>query len=661
MVRQRRSSVPTLSRCCAVALCLLLLCFATQAAHAQDETSLFQDVARVSAASRYEQDTREAPASITIVTAEEIRRRGYRTLAEVLANVRSFTINDDRNYSYLGVRGFAVPGDYNSRVLFLVDGHPINDGVFGSALIGHGGLIDLRVVDRIEIVRGPSSSVYGTSALFGVVNIVTLRGRVLHGVETATSAGSHRTYRAAVTGGWRAPGGIEVLLSSSLYRTDGTSLFFPEFDAPATNWGRAVGVDGDRYDRQFAKLSWNDWTLEAGRSWREKHVPTGSYETVFNDPRTRTMDGHRFAFLRHDHGFSDASRIEATIGYDAFDYRGQYAYVDGLFGDFGLARWWTVDAHYVRPIRAHRVVLGTDLRWNTREDQGGDNVDSGTVVFRSQRDQQIWAVFAQDDWRVARQLLLSVGIRHDQYQSFGGTTNPRAALVYSAGRLGTFKALYGRAFRAPNAYELDYQDGGLTMKTPPRLDPEIIKSAELVLESTPLPGLRMTASVFHLELQDLVSQMVDSTDSLLVFANSGTVRSVGMELEAELRLASGFTAGLSYTHQDADDPTRNAELSSAPYHLLKGHLSMPALHDRVRASIGTRYVSGQLSPRGGMVAASTVTDLSLTGQPVASLGVSFAVHNLFNAWYAQPAGSEQVIAQIPQPRRTVRVGLQVRF
>lgn len=663
--RLHTSRFQTLSRFYAVAMCLIPASFAPALARAQDplqdETLLFQDVARVSAASRYEQDTRDAPASITIITAEDIRRYGYRSLADVLANVRGFMINDDRNYSYVGVRGFAVPGDYNSRVLFLVDGHPINDGVFESALIAQGALIDLRVVDRIEIVRGPSSSVYGTDALFGVVNIVTLRGRALQGVELASSSASWDSYRAALTGGWRAAGGPELLVASSLYRSRGQDLYFPEFDAPATNQGRAIGVDGDRYDRQFAKLGWRDWTLQAGRSWRQKHIPTGSFQTLFNDPRTVTVDAHRFAFLRHEHGFADASRLEATLGYDAYDYRGRYAYADGLFADYGIARWWSFAGHYVRPVGAHRLVAGADARWSTRLDQGGDNVDSGTVVFRSHRGQELWAVFAQDEWRVARGLLLSLGVRYDHYETIGGTTNPRAAIVYQAGRIGTVKALYGRAFRAPNAYELDYEDGGLSSKAALALRPEIMRSSELVFESAPLPGLRVTATAFSLRLHDLVTQVVDPADSLLVFENRGGTRSEGFEVEADVRLAGGLMVGASYTRQDVDDPTSGAEAANAPYDLLKTHLSAPMLDDRFRASVVTRHTGSQRTVNGVTVRRSTVADLTVVGRPSDHVSLTGSVYNLFDASYAQPAGGEQVIAVVPQSRRTVRLTVQVLF
>jgi outer membrane receptor for ferrienterochelin and colicin len=648
-----------LSRICAVALCLGTLSPAVREARAQDETLLFQDVTRVSGASRYEQDTREAPASITIVTAEDIRRYGYRTLAEVLANVRGFAINNDRNYSYVGVRGFAVPGDFNSRVLFLVDGHPINDGVFQSALIDNGALTDLRTVDRIEIIRGPSSSVYGTSALFGVVNIITLRGRALNGVEVGSSFGTWDTYRASLVAGRRIAGGVEFLASANLFRSAGEALYFPGIP---TNGGHAIGVDGDRYDRQFAKIGVGDWTVEVGRSWRQKHIPTGSYGTIFDDPRAATVDAHSFAFVRNAHGFADASRIEATFGYDAYSYQGHYPYSDGLLVDYARARWWSFDGQYVRLVgAAHRLVAGTELRWDTHQDQGAGNADSGTRIFDSRRAGAIWALFAQDEWHVTRRLSINAGVRHDHYDTFGGITNPRLSVVYQAGKLGTVKLLYGQAFRAPNAYELDYQDGGLTMKTPASLRPEQIKSYELAVEAAPTPGLHLSGSVYRLHLRDLVTQVIDPADSLLVYRNIGEIRSQGVELEADLRSAGGTGAELSYALQDVDDAVTGADLPSAPRHIGTVRLTIPVAGDRLRASVAARYIAAQWSPKGANVGASTIADLTLQSHLTGRVTLSANAYNLFDVSYAQPGGSEQVVSVIPQSRRTLRVGLQVRF
>ena len=88
----------------------------------------------------------------------KFKRYGYRTLADILRSVRGFYVTNDRNYSYLGVRGFSRPGDYNARILLLVDGHRLNDNIFGAALIGTEFPLDVDLIERVEIIRGPSSS-----------------------------------------------------------------------------------------------------------------------------------------------------------------------------------------------------------------------------------------------------------------------------------------------------------------------------------------------------------------------------------------------------------------------------------------------------------------------------------------------------------------------
>ena len=143
----------------------------------------------------YMQKVTEAPSSVTIITADEIRGFGHRTLADVLRTVRGFYVTYDRNYSYLGVRGFSRPGDYNARVLLQVDGHRLNDNVFGSALIGTEFPLDVDLIERIEIIRGPSSALYGTSAFFAVINVITQTRQPENGLEASATLGSFDALR----------------------------------------------------------------------------------------------------------------------------------------------------------------------------------------------------------------------------------------------------------------------------------------------------------------------------------------------------------------------------------------------------------------------------------------------------------------------------------
>ena len=194
---------------------------------------------RISTASKYSQTTAEAPASATILTSDEIKQFGYRNLLEALESVPGFYVSNDRNYPYLGTRGFGRPTDYNNRILLLVDGQTLNEQMWGSASVGSDFPVNLDAVERIEVVRGPSSSLYGTSAMFAVVNIITKTGIQLDGVSASGRMGSAGARQLGMTAG-RALGSRGSIAASGLVtHADGSDLFYPEYDSPSTNFGVA--------------------------------------------------------------------------------------------------------------------------------------------------------------------------------------------------------------------------------------------------------------------------------------------------------------------------------------------------------------------------------------------------------------------------------------
>ena len=165
------------------------------------------DAGRVFGASERLQPVTEAPASVSFITAEEIALYGYRTLADVLRSVRGMYVTDDRNFSYLGTRGFGKPGDYNSRILLLINGHRVNDNVFGQAEIGAEFGLDPATFQRVEVIRGPASSLYGDSAFFAVVNVITKSGASLAGGTVAVEAGTLNSQLVRATVGHRLTNG----------------------------------------------------------------------------------------------------------------------------------------------------------------------------------------------------------------------------------------------------------------------------------------------------------------------------------------------------------------------------------------------------------------------------------------------------------------------
>jgi outer membrane receptor for ferrienterochelin and colicins len=216
------------------------------------------EVAEVYAASRYPQKVTEAPSSVSVVTADEIRKYGYRNLGEILQSLRGFSTTYDRNYTYVGVRGFGRTGDYNSRMLLLVNGHRMNENVYHSASVDNEFPLDLDLIERVEVVRGPSSSLYGGGALFGAINVVTKRGVDLKGPEVSAEFGSFDAYKGRVSYGNRFANGVELLFSGSYFDSQGNrTLYYPEYDDPRTS----NGIARNRRTRLFCFITPERWGI----------------------------------------------------------------------------------------------------------------------------------------------------------------------------------------------------------------------------------------------------------------------------------------------------------------------------------------------------------------------------------------------------------------
>src|SRR6185503_14840391 len=246
------------------------------------EALLDVPVDSVEGAARHTQRLTEAPAPVTVVTATDIETFGWRTLADVLKSVRGFHVTYDRNYSYLGVRAFGRPTDYNNRVLVMVDGRRLNDSIYDAALIGTDFPLDMSVVERIEVIRGPGSALYGTSAFLAVVNVITRHGGTSGARQAGVETSSFGTWNAHASHGWSDDRGRDVFLSVSRYDSHGPhALFFPEF-AGEPGGGTVYDLDGDKSGKLFG-------------SAREKRVPTASWQTNFGDPRFFTRDTRGWA------------------------------------------------------------------------------------------------------------------------------------------------------------------------------------------------------------------------------------------------------------------------------------------------------------------------------------------------------------------------------
>jgi iron complex outermembrane receptor protein len=642
----------------------LLVSMATHAATPSpvEETLLFQEIPAVFGASKYEQKVSEAPSSITLVSAEDIRRYGYRTLTDILRSVRGFYTTYDRNYSYVGVRGFGRPTDYNNRLLVMVDGHRMNDSVFDGAYIGTEFVVDVDNIDRVEVIRGPGSALYGTNALFAVVNVITRRGRDLNGTEASAELMSYGTTKGLVSYGKRLDGGTEVLLSASTYRSQGQDLYFEGFDDPSTNYGVAEDADRDRAQRFFAKLARGEFTFETAYVSREKGIPTASYDALFNDNRQQTIDERAFVSLRHQTELGGQAQLTTRLAYDHYDYNGTYA--NGSLGpitrDYGYWRAWLAEIQYTRELgEIHKLVLGADYQDNTRQDQGNyEAADPQNPSLDDRRTSTRWAVFAQDEIRLSEATRLYIGARHDDYSATGGSTNPRAALVTALTPDTVLKLLHGRAFRAPNPYELYYTPS-------PWLKPETIMTNEVVLEQTLRPRLRGTATLYQYKVTDLIDLQPDFT-----FRNTGSAEACGIEFEIDGRLFARVDVRASIAHQKAEDADTGEVLSNSPRNLAKLNLSSPLGGESLIGGLEVQYTDRRKTLGGDYTQGFAVANFTLTSRGLAKgLELSASVYNLADKDYADPAGEEHranpyltgPMETIPQDGRHYRLKVKYEF
>lgn len=619
----------------------------------------------VVSASKFPQRLAEAPALVTVITAADIKEYGHRTLADVLRSIRGLYVSYDRNYSYLGVRGFSRPGDYNTRVLLLVDGYRFNDNVYDQASIGTEFPIDVDLIERVEFVPGPGSSVYGGNAFFGVINVITKRGADIGGGEAAGSAGSHRSATGRASYGRRLDNGADLLLSMTAHRSRGQDLYYPEFVPLGIADGMARGLDGDRYRQLFARFSYRGWALQAVHGERDKDVPTAPYGTVPAMPGTRTTDASTYLDLKYYSAPAAGVELTSRLYYGRYAFDGSYIYdAPPLYRNRDVARgeWWGAEAKMVSSaIDRHKLVLGAEYQRDTRQQQQNYDEQPYALNLDDRRSGVRAGIFLQDELALHDKLRLNAGLRYDHASGFRGIFNPRLGLIAEPFERTHVKLLYGTAYRAPNAYERFYAvPGPGGQKVNPDLRPERIRTSELVIEHFLHDSFRVSGSLFRYTIEDHINATVDPADGLTVFRNINGVRATGFGVEAERVWPWGARSRASYSYQRAEDET-GARLTNSPRHLAKLNASAPLPGGWLRAGAELQYTSARRT-LSGETGGFWLGNLNLGAERLApGLEASLGLYNIFNRRYADPGGTEHMQDAILQDGRSIRIKFLYRF
>lgn len=605
-------------------------------------------------ASKYEQKQSEVGAAVSVITRREIKAFGWRTLDQALASLPGVHTTYDRQYSYLGTRGFGLPGDYNTRVLVTINGNRVNDASFDSGPPGIQFPLDLDLVERIEFIPGPGGAVYGQNAMFGVVNVVTRDGASFNGAELAAARQQPQRLREGrATWGRRLDNGVDMLLSASRLRARGEDHFF-DFGAAGVS-GVAAGMDGESDKEFFVRAARGPWSLDVVYGDRRKDDPTASF---FSDPLAPGQyQRKRYALAHWQH--------EQSLGGDDLHlltrlFVGQHKYnallVYGTAYDYPSGSDWRGGELRLLSTAwdGHKLMAGLELQDNAHIDLRARDLATPANDITVRTSGWRHGFYLQDEWQASDTLSTTIGLRVDRDSATGANTSPRFALIWRATASTAVKALYGRAHRAPNAYERDWGDG-ISQVSNRNLGGECIDTLELVADHRVGPDLALRASVYRWSIRDLITLGIDPVSGLTQYQSGEKVKAQGLELSADKTWTSGARLRGSVSLQDATQ-AGHGELLNSPKLLAKMNLSAPLPWAGLRAGYEWRYDAKRLSLDGSKLGGYALSNLHLSTEALAKgLELSLTVQNLFDKRYAHPGADTNWQNALEQDGRSVGV------
>lgn len=624
---------------------------------------------RILSTPKFAENADAIPSVVSILQRDEIRLYGWRTLGDALRSLQGFNVTSDHTYAYAGVRGISPPGDYRPRLQILIDGMPINENIYAGAPVDSAFPLDIGLVERIEVVRGPSASVYGGDAMFGVVNVVTRSGASLGGSEIGVAFGSGLSREGRLSWGGQVRG-TDVLISATSFDTTGRGLNFNDVaDDGGLRRGHAVG--GEDGGKIFVRARGTDWRFTLAHGERRRTVPTASYGTIFDDNGHREADRYSvFEFAKDWHLAAKTAlhqRLQVgEYGYDArFPY--DYAPLDGRIVNRDKARgnWWGLENRLVSKAWAgQQWTLGLEFRADTRQYQLNDDPGYGCYGIGSEpclndnRQRKQYTFYLQDEIQLGA-TVLTVGARHDYVPNEGAFWSPRLGLVHDAEQLGLFKLLYGTAFRTPSVYERYYNAPSFAYGNP-ALRSEKMQSLELAWEKRLAANASLSATLYAFNVYRLTT-----SDSAGIAADGGTVRAKGLEVEYERHWANRgeLRAGFSTQRAVGD----NGTMDNSPQHMVKLNLALPTGLAGIMAGFETQWVSARRAGAGReKVDAHALANLNFSHAPAGRpWAVSFGIYNLFDQRYRDPVAVDAYLPvtrwNMPQLGRSVLLRTTFRF
>ncbi len=633
----------------------------------------------VAAASRVRESVSDAPASVSLISSREIETFAYRGTADALQGTRGIYYTDDLTYRLVGLRGYGSFGLFGNRTLVQLDGHTLNDSWLEASFHEFEVMTDIYGLDRIELVRGPNSVLYGSGAFQGVINLASPEiddefqsNRVGVGVVGDGAGRAYGHVRQAFDGG-----GIQ--LSAGVSERQPRDFFSPARNAVAENVGQ-----WDEYTLR-ANAAWGDFKFYSYWHDRTQNSPLGAYETIFGDDGSFERDRRGFADLRWEPRW-EAFELDTRVFYDGYLYDGLFVYEEadggGVNDEFVGHGVGTEVRALFRPFEGARWTVGIEGVRNLVHD--AESFDNEGVYFSAKT--PFWkasghAIARQDFfngrfgiWAGARYDIWSFDALPtedgDEEARTISNINPRVVLLAKPYADGTSKVMFGRGFRAPSVYELTYNDDGFTQVAAPQLEPETTYSVELEHTHSLPERFELVGAAFLNQIDNRIEQTGggNETDPIQFQNIDSQLYTVGGEIELRRPFFRGWMFTAMYGYQRTadgsigdvfDGPT---VIPNSPNHLASIKVAVPIVRRRLILANRARFESGRVTREGSKTRPSLLWDVVASGEvDVVPVRYAVRVENVLDWNYAHPVGDEFLDIATPQAGRTFLVDLAVEF
>ncbi len=655
----------------------------------------------------------------TVITAEQITEMGATELHEVLDTVPGLHVSIQpvtNDYIYT-MRGIA--NSTNSEVLVMMNGTRYSVPYKGSHMSGM--QIPVEAIQRIEVIRGPGSALYGADAFAGVINIITKKAGDIDGTVVGVRGGAWDTqsiwgqfgsqwedWEVAASLQYNHNNADEDRIISVDAQTTLDSIFGTNVSqAPgamqtqAERWNAHLNLQRKYMDIHFWAFSEVDAGLRAGTGGALDNKGTLNGENYLADMRFSTEDAiddwelqAHLSYLTTEietelFNFPAGSilpiGIDGNPTLDVPSIVGQVLFPDGMRTNIGIKHkvpsielsslYKGFENHLIRFIAGYRY---EELNTSESRNYGvgilegkfgfnvaGDLVDvTGTsLTFLPDRHRDIWSFALQDEWQLAEGWQLTAGIRYDEYSDFGSTFNPRAALVWDVNDQLTTKLLYGQAYRAPSFLE-QYQRNSQLFIGNPGLQPEEIETVELAFDFRPMRTLRTAMNFFYYNIDDLISNETSFVSTSTVTADNGEGQhGYGTEAEWDWQFLEGWNFRGNYAWQYSRNEELKKRVAGVPEHKLYAALAWKFM-PQWQLQTQLNWVGHRVSPVGDSrpaLADYETVDITLNGKKLFGyLDLTASVRNLFDSDGREPSISAYP-GNIPIPGQSFYVEASVHF